>query len=119
MTDYLAKKDVKEIQQRILVFRGEYVMVDKDLAEIYEVKTKALNQAVKRNEERFPEDFSFQLTKQEKDQLVTNCDRLLINNENMVFHFGASLKDLGKKWFAFSKMERDVFSLLKSLKELI
>lgn len=51
-------------------------MLDSDLAELYEVPTKALNQAVRRNIERFPKDFMFQLTENEKNKLVTNCDRL-------------------------------------------
>jgi len=50
-------------------------MIDVDLAELYEVATKKLNQAVKRNSNRFPADFMFRLTKQEKNELVTNCDR--------------------------------------------
>jgi len=67
---------VKEvIESRIFFLRGQKVMVDRDLAELYGVQTKALNQAVKRNSTRFPRDFMFQLTKKEKDQLVTNCDR--------------------------------------------
>lgn len=55
---------------------GEKVMLDADLAELYAVQTKALNQAVKRNAERFPEDFMFQLTATEKAEVVTNCDHL-------------------------------------------
>ena len=55
--------------------RGEKILLDRDLAELYEVPTKVLNQAVKRNERRFPSDFMFRLTKQEKKELVTNCDR--------------------------------------------
>jgi len=51
-------------------------MVDADLAEAYGVTTKALNQAIRRNPERFPEDFMFQLTKEEKYEVVTNCDHL-------------------------------------------
>ena len=51
-------------------------MIDTDLAALYETETKALKQQVKRNIERFPADFMFQLTKEEKEQLVTNCDRL-------------------------------------------
>ena len=51
-------------------------MVDRDLAELYEVSTKALNQAVSRNPKRFPKDFMFRLTKKEKDKVVTNCDHL-------------------------------------------
>lgn len=50
-------------------------MIDRDLAELYTVETKVLNQAVKRNQDRFPEDFMFQLTTKEKTELVTNCDR--------------------------------------------
>ena len=51
-------------------------MVDADLAELYGVPTKALNQAVKRNQERFLEDFMFRLSRAEKDEVVTNCDHL-------------------------------------------
>jgi hypothetical protein len=51
-------------------------LVDSDLATLYETETKALKQQVKRNTDRFPRDFMFQLTKEEKEQLVTNCNRL-------------------------------------------
>ena len=51
-------------------------MIDRDLAELYGVETKVLNQAVKRNIERFPENFMFQLNEDEQSELVTNCDRL-------------------------------------------
>ena len=51
-------------------------MIDSDLAELYGVKTSALNQAVKRNKERFPPDFMFQLTDKEKTEVVTKCDHL-------------------------------------------
>ena len=51
-------------------------MLDTDLAELYNVETKALNQAVKRNSERFPEHFMFQLTISENNELVTNCYHL-------------------------------------------
>ncbi len=63
------------IEQRIFLFRGEKVIVDRDLAELYQVTTKVLNQAVRRNNDRFPDNFMFQLTEREKDELVTNCDR--------------------------------------------
>ncbi|RZB29894.1 MAG: hypothetical protein SRB1_02174 [Desulfobacteraceae bacterium Eth-SRB1] len=66
---------VERIEQAILLMRGQKVMLDADLAVLYEVPTKALNQAVKRNERRFPPDFMFRLTKKEKGELVTNCDR--------------------------------------------
>jgi hypothetical protein len=67
---------LQSIEKRILLIRGEKVMVDADLAAIYGVSTKVLNQAVKRNQDRFPDDFMIQLTKSEKDEVVTNCDHL-------------------------------------------
>jgi len=67
---------VEEVASRILLIRGEKVMIDADLAELYGVATKALNQAVKRNSERFPDEFMFQLSQTEKDEVVTNCDHL-------------------------------------------
>ena len=54
--------DLETIQKKIYEIRGQRVMLDRDLAELYGVTTGALNQAVKRNKERFPEDFMFQLT---------------------------------------------------------
>ena len=66
----------KERIERIIFFiRGQKIILDRDLADLYEVTTKALNQGVKRNERRFPPDFMFRLTKEEKKELVTNCDR--------------------------------------------
>ncbi len=67
--------DPESIEQLIFVIRGQKVMLDRGLAVLYGVRTKVLNQAVKRNEKRFPPDFMFQITKEEKDELVTNCDR--------------------------------------------
>ena len=66
---------VETIASKILFMRNEKVLLDRDLAKLYGVSTKALNQAVKRNARRFPPDFMFRLTKKEKDELVTNCDR--------------------------------------------
>lgn len=63
------------IQELILELRSNKVMIDSDLAKLYGVSTKALNQAVKRNLNRFPQDFMFKLTKEEKTELVTNCDQ--------------------------------------------
>ena len=58
-----------------MVFREQQIILDRDLAMLYGVETKVLNQAVKRNLKRFPERFRFQLSEQEKNELVTNCDR--------------------------------------------
>lgn len=121
------------IESLIYVVRDEQVMLDSDLAKLYDVETKVLNQAVKRNIQRFPPDFMFQLTNEEclRSQFVTSnkgrggarylpyaftengvalhaCnkahDRFLIIAEE-VYHIGHSLKDFGKKLFAFSKMD--------------
>ena len=62
------------IQNKIYTIRDKQVIIDRDLAFLYGVETKALNQAVKRNEARFPSDFRFQLDDSEKDELVTICD---------------------------------------------
>ena len=67
---------IEHIERAILVLRGHKVMLDSDLADLYEVPTKVLLQAVKRNPERFPSDFMFQLNKQEvaslRSQFVTS-----------------------------------------------
>ena len=133
----------RKIEHLIINARGCQVMLDRDLASLYGVETKVLNQAVKRNIERFPDDFRFQLTKDEclRSQIVTfkylpyaftengiamlssvlrsqtaiemnirimriskSHDRFLIIDEEL-YHIGASIKDLGKKWFAFTLMK--------------
>jgi len=66
----------ERIEQKIFVIRGQKVMLDRDLAELYGILTKNLNKAVSRNTDRFPEDFMFQLTKDEF--------------KNLKFHFGTS-----------------------------
>ncbi|MGN0852803.1 MAG: ORF6N domain-containing protein [Kiritimatiellia bacterium] len=63
------------IKSRIFTVRGTQVVIDRDLAELYGVQTKVLNQAVKRNANRFPPEFMFILAKDEMEELVTNCDR--------------------------------------------
>lgn len=65
------------IENKIFLIRGKKVMLDTDLARLYEVPTKRLNEQVKRNRRRFPEDFMFQLAMSERDELVANCDRLV------------------------------------------
>jgi hypothetical protein len=67
----------ERIQQCIFFIRGEKVMLDKDLAILYGVETRVLNQTVKRNLDRFLPDFMFQLTRKERDEVITNCDNLL------------------------------------------
>ena len=67
---------VEIIERRIFLIRGHKVMVDRHLAELYGVTTRALNQAVKRNTERFPDDFMFRFTKAEREGVITICDNL-------------------------------------------
>jgi hypothetical protein len=76
----MARKDSlvpeERIEKSILLIRGQKVILDADLAKLYAVTTKRLNQQVKRNRDRFPEDFMFQLTTKEKEEVVANCDHL-------------------------------------------
>ena len=72
--------DIQTIQQKIFEIRGQRVILDYDLAELYQVTTGNLNKAVKRNIRRFPPDFMFQLTKEEFDEL----------KNNLIFQFGIS-----------------------------
>lgn len=195
----LAPIDNQTIESKIYTIRGLQVMLDEDLAILYDVELKRLNEQVKRNIERFPEKFRFQLTQEEKSvpqkqhifydgqifdaylflsdiiksakisiKLIDNYvdestlvlftkrdvtvdmtiytktitkqleldlqkhnaqypnieikkfdlshDRFLIIDEQEIYHFGASLKDLGKKWFAVSKMDIDSFEFMEKLK---
>lgn len=64
------------LDDKIFIIRGIQVMIDKDLPELYQVETRALNQAVKRNIEKFPSDLMFELTESEKNELITKCDNL-------------------------------------------
>ena len=114
------------IKSRIFTIRNVQVVLDRDLAARYGVQTKVLNQAVKRNANRFPPEFMFALTEEETEELVTNCDRFrsvrqnptltvkttgvfhdrfMIVDGKELYHFGASLKDLGRQYCAVSKMD--------------
>ncbi len=90
-------KSQEEIENRIFTIRDFQVMIDRDLAEMYEVQTKVMNQAVKRNIDWFPAEFRFQLNKEETDELVTNCDRLERLKHSVTF------------WYVF--IEQDVNSM--------
>ena len=73
--------DLAVIQSKIYEIRGQKVMLDRDLARLYGVETRVLNQAVQRNINRFPEDFMFQLTKEEAEFLRSRI--VTLNGENM------------------------------------
>jgi len=143
------------IQNKINTVRSMQVMLDSDLADLYQVETKQLNRAVTRNMKKFPENFRFQVTKDEYDEILrcqfgtssikhdgrrympyvfteqgvsmlgmtitikkldVSHDRFLIIDDEEIYHIGASLKDLGKKWFAFSKMDENSFGILERLR---
>jgi len=201
--------NIDTIQNKIYNIRDMQMMLDSDLAELYGVETKRINEVVKRNPDKFPDDLMFEMTQKEveilrsqnatfkeslnnrkylpkvfteqgvymlatvlKSKIATEVtlsimrtftkmkhflsqnqylfqkidqiekrqlkldlekynsqytqieikkfdishDRFLIIDENEVYHIGASLKDLGKKWFAFSKMDIDNFEMFKRLK---
>jgi hypothetical protein len=84
-----------EIESRIFTMRGKQVMLDRDLAEFFGTTTKRLNEQVKRNVARFPDNFLFQLNNLEKNELVANCDRF------------KSLKHSINKSFVFTEQEVD------------
>ena len=91
------------IKSRIFTVRGVQVVLDRDLAELYGVQTKVLNQAVKRNANRFPSEFMFALTEDETEELVTNCDRF-----RSVRHSSVPMRafsEHGRRYCAVSKMD--------------
>ena len=69
----------KGIESRILTIRNQQVMIDRDIAELYGVETRRLNEQVKRNSERFPEEFCFQLTKEETDSISSKSQIATLN----------------------------------------
>ena len=74
--------EIAQIHQKIYEIKGQKVMLDFDLAELYQVQTKVLNQAVKRNLKRFPSDFMFQLTENEYLSLMSQIVTSKLNAEN-------------------------------------
>ncbi len=83
---------VERIEQLIFLIRGQRVMLDRDLATLYEVSTKALNQAVKRNRDRFPEDFMFQLTQEEAKSWWTELIDARLRSQIVTLKRGQHMK---------------------------
>ena len=82
--------DLLNIENRILVLRGQQVMLDRDLAELYGVETKRLNEAVRRNIDRFPERFMFQLTKEEHNIIEKSSKSKFLTSDNLKSQFATS-----------------------------
>ena len=89
-------QQLENIENLIRVIRGKQVMLDRDLARLYGVEARALNQAVQRNIERFPEDFMFQLTKEEfenlKSQIVISSENEILKSQNVISSWGGIRK---------------------------
>ena len=102
---------MERIERAILVVRGHKVMLDSDLAALYEVETGALNRAVKRNLDRFPEDFMFQLTAEEHDSL--RCHIGTLNTDPLRSHSVTLEKGRGKhrKYLPYAFTEQGVAML--------
>ena len=82
--------EVEEIKQKIYTIRGKQVILDSDIARLYEVETKRVNEAVKRNAKRFPVEFCFQLTEEECDNLRSQFATSKQNNPNMRSQFATA-----------------------------
>ncbi len=104
MTD---TKELQNIESKILTIRNQQVMVDRDLAELYGVETKVLNQAVKRNIERFPEEFMFQLTEEEAYSSRSHFVTLNVSNNK---------RGLNIKYLPYAFTEQGVAMLSAVLK---
>jgi len=98
----------QKIESRIYVIRGHRVMLDSDLTEIYQVETRVLNQAVKRNKERFPEDFMFQFTRKEfkglRSQFVMSSDGSLTGADLISQSVTSSSRSPGQPWGGTRKL---------------
>jgi hypothetical protein len=101
---------IESIQNRIYEIRGERVMLDKDLAQLYETETKSLNLAVKRNLSRFPEDFMFQLTKEEYEAIKIQIKCLETGN-SLRFQIETSKGRGGNRYLPYVFTEQGVAML--------
>ena len=95
-----AIQSVEQIESLILTIRGKQVILDRDLARLYGVETKRLNQQVQRNLERFPEDFMFQLTKEEAELSRSQFATLNDGSDNLKSQFATSSEDSSRSQFA-------------------
>ena len=82
MENEISILEENSIRSKIHVIRGQQVMLDRDLAELYGVETKVLNQAVKRNKERFPEEFCFQITREEVEREIISRSQFVTLKNN-------------------------------------
>jgi hypothetical protein len=102
---------IRNIQNRIYEIRGERIILDKDLAALYETETKALNLAVKRNIKRFPKDFMFQLTKEEFEGLRFQIETLEKSDNHLRLQFETSKGRGGTRYLPYAFTEQGVAML--------
>ncbi len=102
---------IQAIQNRIYEIRGERIMLDRDLATLYETETKALNLAVKRNIKRFPKDFMFQLTKEEWESLRFHIETLEKNQHPLRLQIETSKGRGGTRYLPYAFTEQGVAML--------
>jgi phage regulator Rha-like protein len=102
---------IRNIQNRIYELRGERVMLDRDLAALYETETKALNLAVKRNTKRFPKDFMFQLTKEEFETLRFQIETLEKSDNPLRLQTETSKGRGGTRYLPYAFTEQGVAML--------
>ena len=103
--------NIQSIQNRIYELRGERVMLDKDLAALYDVPTKSLNLAVKRNIRRFPKDFMFQLTREEFESLRFQIETLEKNTNPLRLQIETSKTRGGTRYMPYAFTEQGVAML--------
>jgi len=108
--------ELQIIQRKIYEIRGQRVMLDFDLAELYEVEARVLNQTVKRNSLRFPEDFMFQLSADEWELLKTNFGVLNLADNNSSQIVMSSRKHRGEKYLPYAFTEQGVAMLSSILR---
>ena len=106
------------IQKQIYEVRGEKIMIDFDLAQLYEVETRVLNQAIKRNIESFPKDFMFRLTAKEWKEVVSSQTLIIENFEKTISSqtVMSSIKFRGAKYLPYAFTEHGVTMLASILK---
>ena len=102
---------IRSIQNRIYEIRGERVMLDRDLASLYQTETKSLNLAVKRNVKRFPKDFMFQLTKEEFESLRFQIETLEKADKSLRFQIETSKGRGGTRYLPYAFTEQGVAML--------
>lgn len=87
------EKQIEKVESRIIVIRGQQVILDRDVADLYGVETKRINEAIRNNPEKFPKDFILTLQPAEKQEVVENFDRLKTLHDERCVHRSSPYQD--------------------------